>query len=860
MLTSASRSSMWSSWTRSAARAMTLLGCLAPAAVGAVAQPPPLQAVPVQVRDSILPAAARAIAHGKTAEAESLGRARGADDPEGAAVLARLLVSRGRYDEAATLLRAPAAADPASEAALELGLLLTERGSKVEARRVLATVSAAATRSRSAVVLLRSARAARALGQTRTANALFRDATTAAPNDPAIDAAWGELLLEKFNLAEAARSFRVVLERDAEWAPAHLGLARAVAAEDPQAAAASARRALQIDSTLVDAHLFVAESALDDDHPAEAREAIQRALATNPHSLEAHALAGAQAYVEGRTADFDAEVAQTLAVNPVYGDAYRIAANRAARSYRFDEAVSLAWKAVTLEPDNVRASAALGMHQMRAGDERGARTALERAFRDDPYDLVTYNLLQLLDSLDTFDSFAVGDAVVRLHPAESPVLKYYAVPIVEQALASMGARYKLKPRGPILVEVFPKHDDFAVRTLGLPGLLGALGACFGRVVTLDSPRARPPGTFNWQATLWHEVAHVFSLQLSNQRVPRWLTEGISVYEEGRVRPEWARDAELGFARAFAEGKVPKLADLNAGFNRPDMVSLSYFQSSLVVGLIVETYGDEALNTMLQAYGEGLDTNAALRKATGTDLPALQVAFDTRLDKRYATLGKALKVPAGVNIPQTGDTVALQALAATYRDSYPVQMAAGLAFAAAAMREAAFGAFERAAVLVPRAAGPASPHAQMALLADRAGDRVRAIREWRALVAEDHDNVEAARRLADLAEKAGNQEARALAYERIVTVDPFDAKAHTAFGRMALERRDHAVAIREFQAALAAGPSDAVSSRCDVAEALLQADRIADAKREVLTALDAALTYERAQALLLRIIEKETSAS
>ena len=55
----------------------------------------------------------------------------------------------------------------------------------------------------------------------------------------------------------------------------------------------------------------------------------------------------------------------------------------------------------------------------------------------------------------------------------------------------------------VLVEIFPQHDDFAVRNLGLPGMIGALGACFGRVVTLDSPHARPPGTFSWEATLWH---------------------------------------------------------------------------------------------------------------------------------------------------------------------------------------------------------------------------------------------------------------------------------------------------------------------------------------------------------------------
>ena len=114
---------------------------------------------------------------------------------------------------------------------------------------------------------------------------------------------------------------------------------------------------------------------------------------------------------------------------------------------------------------------------------------------------------------------------------ELPVMREYVGPLAQQALEIFSKRYQFTPKGPILIEMFPKHDDFAVRTVGLPGMIGALGACFGRVVTLDSPKARPPGDFNWAPTLWHELAHVITLQLSKQRVPRWLTEGISTYEE-----------------------------------------------------------------------------------------------------------------------------------------------------------------------------------------------------------------------------------------------------------------------------------------------------------------------------------------
>jgi tetratricopeptide (TPR) repeat protein len=804
--------------------------------------------------DAVVQAAARAIAHGRYAEAESIARGRGVAAPAAAAVLARLAVARGRYDEAAMLLQPVAAQNPTSEAALEWGLLLLERGRSAEARQVLTPIVSGADAARTPRALLRAARAARALGQFVFANSVFADAEAAAKGDPEINTEWGDMLLQRHEPGEAVRSFQIALERDGSWAPAHLGLARAAADENSAEASASAKRALEIDPSLVGAHLLLAEMALGDERRAEAIDAIGHALATNPQAPEAHALLAGIAYLDGRTADFEAERSRAFAVNPTYGDVYRTAAWLAAGNNRFDEAIALARQALELEPGNVRAQAELGLHLMRAGDESEARRVLERAFDADRSNKVTANLLRLLDTLARFKSFNATNAVVRLDPAEAPVLQYYAVPIVEQALVKYGARYQFTPRGPILVEVFPKHDDFAVRTTALPGLVAALGATFGRVVTLDSPRARDPGTFNWQATLWHELAHVFTLQLSNQRVPRWLTEGISVWEEGQVRREWAEDSELGFARAYAEGRALKLADLNGGFTRPDTVGLAYFEASLVVEMLVDRFGDTGLRGLLRAYGEGLDTNAALGKALGVGLPDLQSAFDAWLNQRFAALGRTLELPRGVEIPPGADAAALQALASSHQGSYPLQMAAGRALAASGAREAAFGMFERAARLVPTATGAESPHARMADLAEQAGDRTRALGELKALMAYDHTNVAAARKLAALADKAGDEAARTLAYERIVTVDPFDAAAHTAYGKIALGRRDVPLALRELQAAVAAGPGDIVSARCDLAEALIAAGRRDEAKREVLAALTIAPSYERGQELLLKIVE------
>ena len=99
----------------------------------------------------------------------------------------------------------------------------------------------------------------------------------------------------------------------------------------------------------------------------------------------------------------------------------------------------------------------------------------------------------MMDGLDKFVTVRDGDLIVRMHKDEAPVLQEYAVPLAHQALTTMAGRYEFTPKGPILIEIFPKHDDFAVRTVGLPGMIGALGVCFGRVVAMDSPQRAAAG-------------------------------------------------------------------------------------------------------------------------------------------------------------------------------------------------------------------------------------------------------------------------------------------------------------------------------------------------------------------------------
>jgi tetratricopeptide (TPR) repeat protein len=792
--------------------------------------------------------ATRAFLEGRYDEVELLTAPLGPRDAQAAALRARALVARGRYAEAEAVLNPAAAAQPHGVAGLERGLLLQTLG-RTDA---LATLRGIAIESPD---LLVAARALRALGRFQEANDVFRDAAAKAPKSPEVNNAWGELYLDAHQNADALELFQTALMTDERWTPALLGAARALADDDPPVAIAAAKKALDINPRYVEAYVFLASQALDQDRKVEASDALKKALDVNPVSLDAHALVAAMAYVADNKVEYEAELEKVRAIAPARGDVYQVAGELAARNYRFDEAVALVRRAVELEPSNPRALSDLGIDLLRTGDEPAARQALEASFKLDPFHKPTFNLLGMLDRLDTFVTVRDGDLVFRFDKAEAPVLQEYAIPLAHKALETFTARYEFAPRGPLLIEVFPRHDDFAVRTAGLPGMIGALGVCFGRVVGLDSPKARPPGSFQWEATLWHELAHVVTIQMSNQRVPRWLTEGISEYEQKRARAEWARQMDMEFAAVMLHGKAIKLADLNAAFTDPRTINLAYFEGALVVEYIVERYGAAGLNKLLRAYGDGLETDAALQASLGTDFDRMQAGFDEALERRFGALRRALDGPdedtlAGKSLDE------LRLLGSAQPGSYRVQMALGKALRKAGDLDAARQAFERAAALAPLSGGNNSPHAQLLQIAREQKDQTRVIAELRALLDVDFDNVDAARALAREMRQAGITDPAQIGsvYERIVAIDPYDGDAHAVVGRLALNRNDLETAAREFRTVLALNPVDRAAAYTDLAESYLRAGKQADAKKQALAALEIAPTYARAQDLLLKLVE------
>jgi len=378
-----------------------------------------------------------------------------------------------------------------------------------------------------------------------------------------------------------------------------------------------------------------------------------------------------------------------------------------------------------------------------------------------------------------------------------------------------------------------------VRTAGLPGMAYALGACFGQVVTMDSPHARP-GEFQWEATLWHELAHVITLQMSNGRVPRWLTEGISVWEEKVHRPEWSRGMDMSFASMLNRKETLKLRDLNAAFTDAAPFRWRITKPRCSSSTSLRPTAKTGCTSLLLAFAKGQDIDAALKAALNTDLDQMQSGFDQTLEKMFGKLRVALQLEEGIDFRKMpADDV--KKYAASHEGNYPAQLTLGEVLRKEGDIDGALKAFERAAALVRWRLATTAPNAQIAEIALQKKDTARAIKALQELETWDFDNPEVARQLAVLLKESGKPGSRhdSAIYQRIVQIDPFDADANAALGRAAMQMNQPADAVRAFRAVVALKPVDPAMAYTDLAESYFKSGNRTEARKQTLAALEIA---------------------
>lgn len=801
-------------------------------------------------------------AAGATGAADATGQAQAAVETSATAdmraLLGRLLMRVGRHGEAESVLAAARSREggPAL-ATVRLAEVYFTTGRTEEGlelcREVLRNTGSQGPPN--APNLMAAGLAARYLELSHEANAFLAAATRI--DDEYLDAyvAWGRLFLDKHNRAEATGIFEDALKIDAGYPPALIGLAEALAEKQPLPAEAVARKALAVNPALMEGRLFLAGIYLTDEAYDDAIGQLDQALEVNPESPGTHALLAAAYHGQGRQAEFEAARQRVLAINPSYGRLYEIIANHLTRRYRFRESVEMGRRAIETDPALWSAYAGLGISLTRVGEMDEARRMLEQAFDRDPFDTRTYNTLELLDAFEEFETRESGPFILKIHRDEDAVYGKLALDLLEEAHRTIAPRYGFTPDGPVLVEMLPDNDDFMVRIAGVPGTGGLLGVCFGEVVVANSPRARPKGTFNWGQTLWHEYIHVTHLQQTRNRIPRWLAEGIAVYETRLARPEWDMDLEAEFVEAAVQGELLAVSELNRGFTRPksrNQIVLSYYQASIVVEYIVDTFGFEAVRHMLDLYNRNRTTAEVVREVTGRSMEEFDQAFADYTEKRVAGLRGVLQFkPPRDEKPSMAE---LEAMAADHPESFYAHLMLGQALHMQNRYEEAVAPLERAQSLFANYTHAGNPHALLAEIYLEQGNTEAAMEALEALTAVDEDDFESCTTLAGLYAGEGRRGDALRILERAVMIDPFDAGIRRM--RAGLYERDGRpdLAVPEYEAVLAVETTDRVQAQYDLARAYLAAGRKDDARKAALKALEAAPGFEAAQEVLLRSLE------
>lgn len=821
-----------------------------------------------------LPEARELFLTGQYEEAEAM--LRGAEEARGGAarpaellLLGRILRATGRLEEASGSFTRAAEADGGVGLLAELhrGEVLLSMGERDEAFRIFDGFIDVYNRSPSldSRGLLAVAGAVRHLGARDPA--LFQDALRA--YDEAVEAdptnleahlGTGELFLDRFNAPDARAAFRRVLEQRADHPEGLLGMARVAAFEGLPEAGVLVDQALQANPRLVGALVLRARLHAASEDLASARADLERALEIDPTDSEALALEAGLLFLAGDRAGFDRIGRTALERNPVDGAFFETAAELVARSRHYAEAAMLAGRGVEVDSLAWGARATRGLNRLRIGDMEAGRADLDAAFGGDPYNVRVKNTLDLLDVMDGFEEWESPNVRLLLDPEDGEALAIYMLEVAERARAEMGELYGTLPPSPIRIEAFRRRADFSVRTVGLTGL-GALGVSFGPVLAMESPSARGIEGFHWASVLWHEMAHAFHLAITEHRVPRWFTEGLSVREERRAAPGWGARPTLPFLEAWLDDRLRPPSELSRSFVRPrypEEVQYAYVLGSLVVEWMEGEWGFPRVLAVLDAFREGRSTGEALRRHVGLDAEELDAAFEAWFRARYevplaaaraSARGRELAAPGGGR----GRAWMEDRITADERD-LEAHLALGRLYLEEGGPVEAQRHLEAARDLFPENPDAGGPDPLLARLARERGDEAGALEALRRHLAVAGGNHRAWLAAAELHEALGDPEGAAEALEAAILVYPFDPEVHDRLARLYHEVGEAEAEVRERRAVLALEPVDRAGALYRLGEAQLRAGQLEDARRSALEALELAPRFGEAQDLLLRIMD------
>ena len=658
--------------------------------------------------------------------------------------------------------------------------------------------------------------------------------------------ATGQLALDKHDYRLASQHFQEGLKMYPEDADLLYGLAASFLNGDRSQLVLFSQQALQVNENHIPSMLLMAEHLIDAEAYEDAGIALEQALKVNPIHPDALALLAVIAYLQNETATADVYRQTALSswkTNPNVD--YQIG-RKLSQKYWFKEGAEAQRRALAFDPDFAPAKLQLAQDLLRLGSryETEGWLLANEAHDKDPYNVEAYNLVTLSDKIDEFVVLESEHFYLKMGAGEAPVYGERASNLLERAYDHLSQKYGITLDEKTTVEVYPNPGDFGVRTFGMPGNPGYLGVCFGPVVTVNSPATRQA---NWESVLWHEFCHTITLKMTRNRMPRWLSEGISVYEEIEENPAWGRRMSLDYRERILDREAHPISDMSAVFlqaQTDEDVQFAYFQSYLVVKFIFEKFGEESMRKVLHALGEGTNTNEALE----THVAALEF-----LDRSFSSWAReAAKQVGGDYELSQPETMLEQALAAVnIDDSYQEALEEAREKIDNEDWEAARNDLEEIVERAGYIPGDGNAHGMLAYVYQQLEDFDNERETLLTITSQDAHHLDAVIRLLTMALEREDWQALEQWSDSWLAINPLAETPWRGLLRSGEELNNPENAIAAGEALIQLEPHDVAAIHYRVAKQMVASDHDG-AHRQVLMALEEAPRYRDAYKLLNQI--------
>ncbi len=709
----------------------------------------------------------------------------------------------------------------------------------------------------------------------RVLDTVFDSARKADPKEREVYLASGELALEKHDFALAAKRFEAGIKELPDDPDLHCGLARAYASTDAALMMTELESALTRNSNHVGSLLLMVDHAIDAEDFEGAGELLDRVSEVNPWKPQAWAYRSVLAHLQNHPNEEKSARNKALkywATNP---EVDYLIGLKLSQNYRFTEGATHQRQALEFREDYLPAKAQLAQDLLRLGDEAEGWRLVDQVQKADAYDAEAYNLATLHDAMRKFVVVTNGDFLVRMSPHEASLYGSAVLELLGQARSNLCAKYGFEPKRPTIVEVFPEQKDFAVRTFGMPGNPGYLGVCFGGLITANSPAAHAAHPVNWQAVLYHEFCHVVTLQLTRNKMPRWLSEGISVYEERQENPTWGEQMNPRYREMVLGEDFTPVSKLSGAFLSPRSslhLQFAYYESSLVVEFLVQRFGMEKLKAVLHDLGDGMEINQAIEKNTVSMAefegdfaafareradklaPGLDFERPDKNEELASTAGANTNSVAGPRrrrMVMQDDPETFNRWATAHPTNFYSLTEQGRQALADKRFEEAKPPLVKLIELYPDQTGEDCAYAMLAA-AHRAlketNSELKVLTSW---AQKDDEAADAYRRLMELDATAQDWQAVALNAHRFLAVNPLVTQGYLYLAQASEQLGQDRPAAQAYRALLELDPADPAETHYRLAKVLY---RLKDpgARRQVLDALEEAPRYRAALKLLLEI--------